>query len=157
MRCPATFAKTLNLAIELRQHQYKYMANPEDQRLGYGEPVTLNGEEADILRDLFSTAYFSAELSLSEIHQRMFAKLVPVPEVCETTRSQIIEVENYFQGILYHPDEDDPGYQDFEELCNEQFATATSAFADKPAGCEMTCSSSGTYECARCDFIATID
>ena len=127
------------------------------KRLGFGEPVTLSGEEADLIRLLLERrAGYINVINNPWTYGNLLRLFIPFPEVCAPTRSKLNDIEAYF-GNVEGPEEHDPEQDVIEARLNGALNEFHDTFKAKPEGCEMTSEGDDCYACRRCNFRAAID
>ncbi|HUD05975.1 MAG TPA: hypothetical protein VMR18_03640 [Candidatus Saccharimonadales bacterium] len=124
------------------------MAEIDIPRLGWGEPVTLEGEIADEVRLILGSRDNGSERHRLAI-ERLRAVFIPPVEACRPTRQTIERVAD----ISHFPLVGDPNYDEEQEALSELLGEANDAYRDRIKGCEMTVDGDRDwFVCDRCDF-----
>lgn len=133
------------------------MANGE-KRIGWGEPVTLDAEQADALRDYVAGTHVLVGANLYKEWQLLREHVIPPVDECEGARVQILEAQAWLAGIEYAPGVDDPDYDEFEAAASGYLRQAIEAYKTRPTGCEMEMTGDDdNFECERCHFHCSTD
>jgi hypothetical protein len=72
-------------------------------------------------------------------------------KICGPTRKTIQDVADWFEGLEFPPQEDDPHYWQVAEGLGNLLAKGSEAFDKRPEGCTMT-KQGEQYICRQCHF-----
>ena len=129
-----------------------------EKRLGFGEPVTLDGAQADLLRRVLERGVVYPGITNDlNAYESLCHTAIPMPEVCQVVRETITRTDEVFGNIETLPDVDDPRYEQFCSKMSNLIVAARDAFDTKPEGCEMEVSGDDSYSCRRCFFDVNLD
>lgn len=133
------------------------MSSKPEQRLGWGVPVELNGEQADDVRTLLERLHPSTGTEAYRAWCRLKGILIPPVELCAETRTHIRTAAGYLNNREGSPDESDADYEQQMESLSLVLVGMKEQFAQRPLGCEMEADSEcEIFECDRCLFHESI-
>lgn len=136
------------------------MNNP-DKRISWGEPITLNAEQADAVRDILTGASGKDRgVGTKAYTQRkmLLSIFVPPVEACSSNRNLIDNAADYMRGIDGELDISDPDYEEFELRVSGVLQENVEAFESRPSGSEMEMNGdSDCFDCFRCNFSRSTD
>lgn len=128
------------------------------KRIGWGEPITLNANQADAARNLMLGIYPGTGRTEYDQWKLLKGLLIPPVEVCKENRERIDRAADWIRGIDYVPEEPSVEYDEFEGNANNVLLEATNAYESRPEGCEMELSGDDDcFSCERCNFSRSTD
>ncbi len=133
-------------------------ATEVSMRTGFGEPLTFEGADADAIRNLLETGgVYLNGIKDYWLYQKLLRIAIPPVDTCEPARDVIHESYAALYRVETVPDLDNPDREAFEVGMSRVFESARVAFKNRPAGCEMRDEGDDHYACSRCHFNQSLD
>lgn len=132
-----------------------------NKRLGYGEPIALDGDNADIVRDLIEAlppSYRYSELQGRCVSLR--GLLLPKPIECQHLRQQLQDQNRCLENLTELTSGNNSDDSRSPDALDSILTSMSTTYEGRPQGCEMehndkTCAD--YFECIRCDFLCDVE
>ena len=125
----------------------------QNRRIGFGEPLTFEGDDADRIRNLLETGgVYPRVINDRSIYERLLRIAVPPVEACRPFQKVILDAVASVNSVDTVPEIGDPTRDAFERRMGEVFDSAQKAFNGRPMGCEMEDRGDGWFDCSRCNI-----
>jgi len=127
------------------------MTEVDSVRLGWGEPIQLDGGTADLVRQVLVANPRSEEFS--NALERLRAVFIPIVGSCLAIRNTIREIAETLDDLESFPQIGEPDYEINHAVIKQALLDASAAYKDRPPGCEMQLHGLlDRFTCDRCNF-----